>query len=225
MPRHKSRENEHLDLTNLLNLRTPNTHRYDEERRAAYTGAHVPGQKTGFEQYALARLFDERETLGVDMLSWGSSARVDGVLRLKGVKGQDLAHLLEIKTTLSWQSLNTAFGEFVSAKKLLAITGDIGDEAQGLLVFSEFSPSWSKGYSDPLHSWAKLNQHFWELSDAMQMAAVQLTPQGFYSPFMRGPGERFPLLRLFDKYQGDAPRPEEFAAIRKGLDTGLWFEF
>ncbi len=169
---------------------------YDQAERARCTSNYPAEGKRGFEDYAFARLFDERESnrhlLGLDRIYRCTNARVDGYINLAGADAA-FPILLEIKTTLSWGSLGTALAQFISGRHLLMKEGTmqkpcIQGSNRGLIVFSEFSPDWIRRDSRPMRPWAQLYRHLDELSGTFRISALQITAEGFVNPFLAESG-------------------------------------
>lgn len=179
---------------------------YDENSRARYKGDYVVGQKSAFEDYAFSQLYDNLDHLGAANLYRCRNARADGALGLISDEPRGLT-LLEAKYTLSWSSFNSALGQFIGGEKLLRRSEKIQGATQGLIIFSDFEPGWLSDDPDPLMPWAYLYRHFVEVSDKFHLSALQITPTGFYNPFLEDNPVEGRLARLFRPYRKLAVLP------------------
>jgi hypothetical protein len=187
-------------LGGLLRSQPPSSRIYGQEARNRYSSTFTPGSKAGFEAHAFARLFDAREQLGIQELYRCNSARVDGFIRLQG-EIADEPLLLEVKTTLSWNSLGAALAQFICGRTLLQREGEFLGGDRGLIVFSEFSQDWSRGDPHPLRPWAQLYLHLDELAAGFKIWALQLTPTGVYNPFIDSTMSSGLLKRLVENHR------------------------
>jgi hypothetical protein len=187
-------------LSHLVSPTQVEVHRYPKSGPARPAIAYVPGSKKNFENYAFDRLYAHRKALGIEALFCCKNARTDGILQLDDAEPQSDVILLEIKTTLSWASLNTAMGQFISGTALLRKAQEISGAKQGLIVFESFSSDWVRGHEDFLRPWAILYRHLIEMEAGFQMAALQLCEGKFYNPFLHDAAIPGKISRLFRPY-------------------------
>ena len=197
---------DYAKISHLVKSGTPTAPAYDQAARDKYKNTFVPGAKRAFEAYAFARLFDAKDYLDIASLHKCHSARTDGLFYLHSLP--TLPFLLEVKHTLKWSSFNTSLGQFISGKKLLMRKGLIQTATQGLIVFSEFEPGWGSDDPDPRKPWAQLYRHLEEMAEGFQMSALQITPDGFYNPFMEDERVEGRIERLFRPYAPPALVPK-----------------
>lgn len=195
-------KSDYATLSHMLKPQKADIVHYDQACRDDYRGSYTAGSEEGFENYAFAKLFDDREYLGIEKLLRCSSARADGACELaSAVARPPETMLIEMKTTLGWGTLNAALGALLTGESLLRSKGKIAGARQGLIVFSQFSRDWSRKDPDPLRPWAQLYRHLEELKDKFELSALQLRPDGFYNPFLNHEVEDGRIRRLFRPYE------------------------
>ena len=103
----------HADYDGLCHLVSPaklDVHRYPKHDSGRSAVSYVPSSKKHFENYAFNQLYEHRGALGINDLFRCKNARTDGFLRLDRADSEPNVVLLELKTSLSWASLNAAMG-------------------------------------------------------------------------------------------------------------------
>ena len=189
-------------LSFLLKPQKADIFQYDQNSRDAYQGSYTTGSEADFENYAFAKLFDDGDYLGIDKLLRCRSARTDGACELSTRFARPAeTTLLEMKTTLSWGTLNAALGAFITGESLLRSKGKIKGARRGVVVFSQFSTDWSRTDPRPMRPWAQLYRHLEELKGSFEIAALQLRPDGFFNPFLNNEVEDGRIWRLFRPYE------------------------
>jgi len=173
------------ELEALLQPKKVECNHYNCEIRSKYEGKYEFGKRQGkkFEDYAFARLFDEKDNFGIEKIYRCENSRVDGFLKTSS-DDRDVI-LLEMKYTLGWNSLGLALTEFLTGRNLLIQNEKIISSHHGLIVFENFSSDWIRSDKRALRPWAQLYRHLDELSNDFKISVVQLSSKSFDNPLFK----------------------------------------